>query len=109
MKKITTRTFRKYKENGKKITMMTAYDYSTAKILDEAGIDSILVGDSLGNVVLGYEDTIYVTMDDMIRHIQAVSRGVKRALVIGDMPYLSYHLDVNEAVKNAGRLIQEGH
>lgn len=109
MKKITTRTFRKYKENGKKITMMTAYDYSTAKILDEAGIDSILVGDSLGNVVLGYEDTIYVTMDDMIRHIQAVSRGAKRALVIGDMPYLSYHMDVNEAVKNAGRLIQEGH
>lgn len=108
MKKVTTRTFRKYKEAGKKITMMTAYDYSTAKILDDAGIDSILVGDSLGNVVLGYEDTIYVTMEDMIHHIQAVTRGAKRALVIGDMPYLSYHTDVNEAVKNAGRLIQEG-
>lgn len=109
MKKVTTRTFRKYKKEGKKITMMTAYDYSTAKILDEAGIDSILVGDSLGNVVLGYEDTIYVTMEDMIHHIRAVTRGAKRALVIGDMPYLSYHTDMNEAVRNAGRLIQEGH
>lgn len=88
--------------------MMTAYDYSTAKLIDEAGIDSILVGDSLGNVVLGYEDTIYVTMEDMIHHTRAVARGAKRALVIGDMPYLSYHTDVNEAVKNAGRLIQEG-
>ncbi|MDO5062477.1 MAG: 3-methyl-2-oxobutanoate hydroxymethyltransferase [Peptostreptococcaceae bacterium] len=109
LKKITTRSFQKFKENGKKITMMTAYDYSTAKLIDEAGIDSILVGDSLGNVVLGYEDTIYVTMEDMIHHTRAVARGAKRALVIGDMPYLSYHTDVNEAVKNAGRLIQEGH
>lgn len=109
LKKVTTRTFQKYKENGKKITMITAYDYSTAKLVDEAGIDSILVGDSLGNVVLGYEDTIYVTMEDMIHHTRAVARGAKRALIIGDMPYLSYHTDVNEAVKNAGRLIQEGH
>lgn len=108
-KKVTTRTFKQWKESGKKITMLTAYDYSTAKLLDEAGIDSILVGDSLGNVVLGYEDTIYVTMEDMIRHTGAVSRGAKRALVVGDMPYLSYHGDINEAVRNAGRLIQEGH
>lgn len=108
-KKVTTRSFQKFKESGKKITMMTAYDYSTAKLLDEAGIDSILVGDSLGNVILGYEDTIYVTMEDMIHHIKAVARGAKNPLVIGDMPYLSYHGDVNEAVKNAGRLIQEGH
>lgn len=109
LKKITTRSFQKFKENNKKITMMTAYDYSTAKLLDEAGIDSILVGDSLGNVVLGYEDTIYVTMEDMIHHTRAVTRGAKRAFVIADMPYLSYHCDINEAVKNAGRLIQEGH
>lgn len=109
IKKVTSRTFQQFKESKKKITMMTAYDYSTAKLIDEAGIDSILVGDSLGNVVLGYEDTIYVTMEDMIRHTAAVARGAKRALVIGDMPYLSYHTEVSEAVKNAGRLIQEGH
>lgn len=108
-KKITTRSFQKFKKENKKITMMTAYDYSTAKLIDEAGIDSILVGDSLGNVVLGYEDTIYVTMEDMIHHTKAVARGAKRALIVGDMPYLSYHTDINEAVKNAGRLIQEGH
>lgn len=108
-KKITTRSFQKFKKENKKITMMTAYDYSTAKLIDEAGIDSILVGDSLGNVVLGYGDTIYVTMEDMIHHTKAVARGAKRALIVGDMPYLSYHTDINEAVKNAGRLIQEGH
>lgn len=108
-KKVTTASFQKFKEEKKKITMMTAYDYSTAKKLDEAGIDSILVGDSLGNVILGYEDTIYVTMEDMIHHTKAVCRGAKRALVIADMPYLSYHTDIYEAVKNAGRLIQEGH
>lgn len=108
-KKVTTRSFQKFKKENKKITMMTAYDYSTAKLIDEAGIDSILVGDSLGNVVLGYEDTIYVTMEDMIHHTKAVARGAKRALIVGDMPYLSYHTDINEAVKNAGRLIQEGH
>ena len=108
-KKVTTRSFQKFKKENKKITMMTAYDYSTAKLIDEAGIDSILVGDSLGNVVLGYEDTIYVTMEDMIHHTRAVARGAKRALIVGDMPYLSYHTDINEAVKNAGRLIQEGH
>lgn len=107
-KKVTTRSLRKFKEEGKKITMMTAYDYSTAKLIDDAGIDSILVGDSLGNVILGYEDTIYVTMQDMIHHTKAVSGGAKRAFIVGDMPYLSYHTDVNEAVKNAGRLIQEG-
>lgn len=108
-KKITTRSFQKFKKENKKITMMTAYDYSTAKLIDEAGIDSILVGDSLGNVVLGYEDTIYVTMEDVIHHTKAVARGAKKALIVGDMPYLSYHTDINEAVKNAGRLIQEGH
>ena len=88
--------------------MLTAYDYSTAKILDDAGIDCLLVGDSLGMVMLGYEDTLQVTMDDMIHHCRAVARGVKRAMVVGDMPFLSYHISAEESVRNAGRLIQEG-
>ncbi|HOJ12576.1 MAG TPA: 3-methyl-2-oxobutanoate hydroxymethyltransferase [Clostridiales bacterium] len=106
--KFTTADFKKNKINGKKITMLTAYDYPTAKILEEAGIDAILVGDSLGMVVLGYEDTTKVTMDDMVHHIKAVSRGTKRSMVIGDMPFLSYHLGTHESVKNAGRLVTEG-
>ncbi|HHY24273.1 MAG TPA: 3-methyl-2-oxobutanoate hydroxymethyltransferase [Clostridiaceae bacterium] len=106
--KFTVADFKKAKLNGRKITMLTAYDYPTAKILDEAGIDAILVGDSLGMVVLGYEDTTKVTMDDMVHHIKAVSRGAKRPMIIGDMPFLSYHLGTHESVKNAGRLISEG-
>lgn len=88
--------------------MLTAYDYSMAKIVNDAGIDSILVGDSLGMVVQGYESTLEVTMDDMIYHCRAVARGAENALIVGDMPFLSYHISVEEAVRNAGRLIQEG-
>ena len=97
------------KENKDKITMLTAYDYSTAKLIDEAGVNGILVGDSLGMVMLGYEDTLSVTMEDMIHHIKAVTRGAKNALVVGDMPFMSYQTSVYDAVKNAGRLVQEGH
>ena len=101
-------TFRSMKESGTKISMLTAYDYSTAKLVDKAGINSILVGDSLGQVMLGYEDTLSVTMDDMIHHTAAVSRGAKNALVIGDMPFMSYEPSVQTAVENAGRLMKEG-
>ena len=107
MKK-TVSTLQQAKENGQKITMLTAYDYSTAKLMDEAGIDMILVGDSLGNVILGYEDTISVTMEDMIHHGAAVSRGVKETMVVVDMPFMSYQISVEEAVTNAGRLMKEG-
>lgn len=107
MKKTVT-TFQKAKEEGRKITMLTAYDYSTAKLVDAAGIDSILVGDSLGNVILGYEDTISVTMEDMIHHGAAVARGAKNALVVIDMPFMSYQTSVYDAVVNAGRLMKEG-
>ena len=101
-------TVRKQKENGEKITMLTAYDYSTAKLMDEAGIDMILVGDSLGMVMLGYEDTVSVTMEDMIHHTAAVSRGTKNAMVVADMPFMSYQTSVYDAVVNAGRLMQQG-
>ena len=107
MNKFTTTSFIKSKKEGKKISMLTAYDYSTAKLLDEAGLDSILVGDSLGMVILGYENTLQVTVDDMIHHTKAVTRGVKRACVIADMPFLSYHISVEETIRNAGRMIQE--
>ena len=107
MKK-TVSTLQQAKENGQKITMLTAYDYSTAKLMDEAGIDMILVGDSLGNVILGYEDTISVMMEDMIHHGAAVSRGVKETMVVVDMPFMSYQISVEEAVTNAGRLMKEG-
>jgi len=107
-RKVTTSTFRKMKREKEKITMITAYDYPTAKIYDECGVDSILVGDSLGMVILGYEDTTRVTMDDMIHHSKAVARGAKNALVVTDMPFLSYHTGVYDAVRNAGRIIQEG-
>ena len=107
MKK-TVSTLQQAKENGQKITMLTAYDYSTAKLMDEAGIDMILVGDSLGNVILGYEDTISVTMEDMIHHTAAVTRGAKNAFVVADMPFMSYQISVEEAVTNAGRLMKEG-
>lgn len=107
--KNTAVTFRQAKEKGERLTMLTAYDYSTAKLVDEAGIHSILVGDSLGMVCLGYEDTLSVTMEDMIHHTKAVSRGVKEALVIADMPFMSYQTSVYDAVVNAGRLVKEGH
>lgn len=106
--KVTTATLRKMKQGGEKITMLTAYDYPTALIVDEAGTDIILIGDSLGNVVLGYEDTTRVTMEDIIHHTRAVSRAVKRSLVVADMPFLSCATGVRDAVINAGRLIQEG-
>lgn len=106
--KNTVSTFKKAKENKQKLTMLTAYDYSTAKLFDEAGINSILVGDSLGNVILGYEDTISVTMEDMIHHGAAVARGAKNALVVVDMPFMSYQTSVYDAVYNAGRIMKEG-
>ncbi len=106
-KKITTHTFRQRKEHGEPITMLTAYDYATALAADRAGIDSLLVGDSLGMVVLGYENTLAVTMDDMIHHCKAVARGAKAPLLIGDMPFMSYQVSTTEAVRNAGRFLAE--
>ena len=107
LRKITTHTFRLKKQRGEALTMLTAYDYPTARAVDLAGIDSILVGDSLGMVVLGYENTLPVTMEDMLHHCRAVSRGASRALLIGDMPFMSYQVDTKEAVRNAGRFLQE--
>ncbi len=106
--KNTVATARQQKKDGDKITMLTAYDYSTAKLMDEAGINMLLVGDSLGMVMLGYEDTLSVTMEDMIHHTAAVARGAKNALVVGDMPFMSYQASVYDAVVNAGRLMKEG-
>ena len=106
--KNTTQTFLEMKKNGEKISMLTAYDYSTARLIDEAGVNSILVGDSLGNVILGYEDAVSVTMEDMIHHAKAVSRGVKNALLVVDMPFMSYQASRYDAVVNAGRLMKEG-
>jgi len=105
--RVTTAVFRAKKQEGRPISMLTAYDYPLAQLVDEAGIDAILVGDSLGNVVLGYDSTIPVTMEDMVHHVKAVTRGVKRAMVVADMPFLSYHVSREEAVRNAGRLLQE--
>ncbi len=106
-KKVTITAFRQKKEHGEPITMLTAYDYPTALAQDQAGIDSILVGDSLGMVVLGYPNTLPVTMEDMLHHSRAVSRGARFALLIGDMPFMSYQASVEEAVRNAGRFLQE--
>ena len=106
--KNTAATFAAAKAKGEKLSMLTAYDYSTAKLEDESGINGILVGDSLGNVVLGYEDSVSVTMEDMIHHGAAVARGAKNALVVVDMPFMSYEVTVEEAVRNAGRLMKEG-
>ena len=106
--KNTSVTFKEAKAKGEKLTMLTAYDYSTAKLLDESGVNSILVGDSLGMVMLGYEDTLSVTMEDMIHHTAAVARGAKNALVIADMPFMSYQTSVYDAIVNAGRLVKEG-
>jgi 3-methyl-2-oxobutanoate hydroxymethyltransferase len=106
-KKVTTLTFRQKKERGEPITMLTAYDYPIALAMDKAGIDAILVGDSLAMVVLGYENTLPVTMDEMLHHARAVSRGAKNALLIGDLPFMSYQVSVEDAVRNAGRFLQE--
>jgi len=107
MPKITIQDFLKKKAEKKKITMLTAYDYPFAKIVDEAGIDAILVGDSVGMVVQGLENTLPVTMDEMIYHTKMVSRAVKNAMVIGDMPFMSYQVSVEDAVRNAGRFLKE--
>jgi len=104
----TINQIKEMKQKGEKITMLTAYDYAMAKIVDEVGIPLILVGDSLGMVVMGYESTIPVTMDDMLHHTKAVVRGTKQAMVIGDMPFMTYHISVDDALKNAARFIQEG-
>ncbi len=106
-KKVTTAVFRMKKERGEPLTMLTAYDYLTARAVDQAGIDSILVGDSLGMVILGYENTLPVTMEEMLHHSRAVSRGASHALLIGDMPFMSYQVTTAEAVRNAGRFLQE--
>ena len=101
-------TFSKKKSEGKKITVLTAYDYTMAKLINDSGVDAILVGDSLGNVILGYEDTLSVTMDDMVHHCRAVARAADKAMVVVDMPFMSYQVSVEEALHNAGRLMQEG-
>lgn len=106
--KNTVLTLQKQKEENDKIVMVTAYDYTTAKIMDESGVNTILVGDSLGMVMLGYEDTISVTVEDMIHHAAAVARGAKNALIVVDMPFMSYQTSVYDAVANAGRLMKEG-
>lgn len=106
-KKITLAELQRKKNQGEKITMMTAYDYPSARLVDEAGIDAILVGDSLGMVVLGYDSTVPVTMDEMIHHSKAVYRGVKTSFIIGDMPFMSYQTSLDQAIENAGRFIKE--
>ena len=106
-KKVTTLTFRQKKQSGEPITMLTAYDYPTALAMDRAGIVSILVGDSLGMVVLGYETTLPLTMDEMLHHCRAVARGARYALLVGDMPFMSYQASITDAVRNAGRFLQQ--
>ena len=107
--KNTVSTLLKQKQEGKKISMLTCYDYSTTKLMEEVGVNTILVGDSLGNTMLGYEDTIQVTMEDMIHHCAAVSRGLKNTFLVCDMPFMSYQTSPYDAVVNAGRLMKEGH
>jgi 3-methyl-2-oxobutanoate hydroxymethyltransferase len=107
-KKVTTLALRQKKERGEPITMLTAYDYPTALAMDQAGVDVILVGDSLAMVVLGYENTLPVTMEEMLHHSRAVARGARSALLIGDMPFMSYQVSVEEATRNAGRFLQQG-
>jgi len=106
--RVTIGEIREMKQRGEKIPMLTAYDYAFAKIIDEAGVPLILVGDSLGMVMLGYESTIPVTMDEMIHHVKAVVRGTKHAMVIGDMPFMTYHVSMEDTMRNAARFIQEG-
>lgn len=105
--KITIPELKRMKEESRKITMLTAYDYPTAAVVDKAGIDMVLVGDSLGMVVLGYESTVPVTMDEMIHHAKAVRRGIKYAFLVGDMPFMSYNINKDEAIRNAGRFMKE--
>ena len=105
--RVTVTDLRRMKANGEKIAALTAYDYPTARLLDESGVDVLLVGDSLGMVVLGYENTLAVTMEDMIHHTRAVARGAERAMVVGDMPFLSYQTSSDDALRNAGRFLQE--
>ncbi|HEU4354958.1 MAG TPA: 3-methyl-2-oxobutanoate hydroxymethyltransferase, partial [Actinomycetota bacterium] len=104
---VTIHDLRTWKTEGKRFAMLTAYDFPTAQILDEAGIPVLLVGDSLGNNVLGYETTLPVTMDEMLHHTRAVSRGATSAMVVGDMPFLSYQVSVEEGIRNAGRFLKE--
>lgn len=106
--RVTIQQVRDFKRTGKRLAMLTAYDYSMAKLLDEAGIPVLLVGDSLGTVVLGYETTLPVTIDDILRHTQAVVRGSQKALVVADMPFMTYQASEAEALRNAGRLLAEG-
>ncbi len=106
--RITISQIKQMKQKGEKITMLTAYDYTTARIVDAAGIPLILVGDSLGMVVLGYESTIPVTMEEMLHHTRAVVRGTKQAMIVGDMPFMTYHVNTDDALRNAARFFQEG-
>ncbi len=106
--KTTVRTINKLKSDGQKITVLTAYDYSTAKYLDEAGVDIILVGDSLANVALGYDSTQKITMEEMLVFTGAVSRGVNKAMVVGDMPFMSFNVSIEKALENAGKMIKAG-
>jgi 3-methyl-2-oxobutanoate hydroxymethyltransferase len=108
VRKVTIRDIAEMKARGERIPMLTAYDYPTARLADEAGVPMILVGDSLGMVVLGYDSTIPVTMEDMVHHVKAVARGAKRSLIVGDLPFMSYQVDTSQALHNAGRLLQEG-
>ena len=107
-RKVTVRDIAEMKVRGERIPMLTAYDYPTARLADEAGVPMILVGDSLGMVVLGYDSTIPVTVEDMIHHVKAVARGARRSLIVGDLPFMSYQVDTSQALHNAGRLLQEG-
>ena len=104
---VTIKDLQAYKREGRRFAMLTAYDFTTARILDEAGVPVILVGDSLGNTMLGYETTLPVTMEEMLHHTRAVRRGVKNALLVGDMPFMSYHASAEDAIRNAGRFLQE--
>jgi 3-methyl-2-oxobutanoate hydroxymethyltransferase len=105
---VTIRDLRAFKERGERFIMLTAYDYPTARILDEAGVPIILVGDSVANNVLGYDTTIPVTMDEMLHHCRAVARGVTKAMVVGDMPFMSFHTSIEDGIRNAGRFLKEG-
>ena len=107
-KRVTIPQLTEWKKNQRKITALTAYDYTFARLLDESGIDVILVGDSAGMVAMGYENTLPVTMDEMIHHTRGVRRGVQQALLVGDMPFMSYHTSAEDTIRNAGRFIQEG-
>src|SRR5579871_5186749 len=106
--KVTTATLREQKLRHEPITCITAYDYAAARLVDEAGIDMVLVGDSLAQAMLGYENTLTITVDEMLHHVKAVRRGVKNALLVADMPYGSYQVDVREAISNATRFVKEG-